>query len=237
MPKPPSPPANWLDLSKTVMEEDPEEEAADEDAPEAKPIPTDDWSLIRTSSGQAGWVLTRRLVMAIPDEVAQYAEGRQIVSYFRLADTLDGGERKPTWLWTTVGSGDQPYDFDNFRVFVWSVRRHRYETSYIERNIKGWSPVTVRPAGDAGDPTFSICLENRDGQRVRREYVMMGNVVRSGGERPCEVAPLLEPSTGNIAVAALPKLPPEAPQQHSPGLFDRMWDGLHSTVGRLFGHR
>ena len=33
----------------------------------------EDWNLIRTKDGKAGWVLSRMLVMAIPDEVAQYS--------------------------------------------------------------------------------------------------------------------------------------------------------------------
>ena len=104
----------------------------------------DEWSLIRTASGQSGWVLTRRLVMAIPDEVAQYAEGHRIVSYFPLGEVRAGDEKKTTWLWTTIGAGTEPYDFDSFRVFVWSQRHHHYETAYIERNLKGYAPVLLQ---------------------------------------------------------------------------------------------
>ena len=81
--------------------------------------------------------------MAIPDEVAQYAEGRRIVSYFSLGNLRDGDQTKNIWLWTTIGGGSHPYDFDNFRVFIWSLRHHRYETSYIERNLIGFAPVTL----------------------------------------------------------------------------------------------
>ncbi len=140
MPKPPAPPPNWLDLSKTDSEE---EEDAPEAAPEPKVIPTDDWSLVRTASGQSGWVLTRRLIMAIPDEVAQYAEGKRIVSYFPLGTVMDGAEKKTVWLWTTSLSGPQPYDFESFRVFIWSLKRHRYETAYIERKVRGISPILL----------------------------------------------------------------------------------------------
>ena len=88
---------------------------------------------MRRPADKSGWVLTRRLRMAIPDDVAQYAEGHRIVSYFSLGKVQDGDQPKDIWLWTTVGDGARPYDFDSFRVFVWSVRRHRYETEYIER--------------------------------------------------------------------------------------------------------
>jgi hypothetical protein len=76
-PEPPGPPPDWLALSKTDLPREEEKDAAE-------PEPVDDWSLVRTSGGMSGWILTRRAFMAIPDEVAQYAEGRRITSYFPL---------------------------------------------------------------------------------------------------------------------------------------------------------
>jgi hypothetical protein len=193
--KPPQPPPNWLDLSKTDLEPDP---TPPDDPPDAVPTPTDEWSLVRSPSGQTGWALTRRLVMAIPDEVAQYAEGHRIVSYFPLATIDDGGQKKHFWLWTTVGSGDHPYDYDSFRVFIWSLRRHRYETAYIERNLVGYSPVFLKQVEYGSNsrtqatvkyPGFSVCVEKSDGKRYRREYALLSNIVRFAGEGPCEVPP------------------------------------------------
>ena len=205
LPKPPGPPPNWVDLSKTDLGDDElndEKEGKEEPvaAPAQKPVATDDWSLIRTKSGESGWALTRRLVMAIPDDVAQYAEGRRIVSYFSLGTVEDGDEKKQNWLWTTIGDGTYPYDFDSFRVFIWSLRRHRYETAYIERNLRGYAPVLLREVdlspGKARNaeaaavkyPGFSICMEKKDGQRYRRDYAFMSNVVRFAGEHSCEAA-------------------------------------------------
>ncbi|MGB7723664.1 MAG: SH3 domain-containing protein, partial [Bryobacteraceae bacterium] len=88
MPKPPALPPDWIDLSKTDQPD--EAPPAEEDIDEKTPAPLDEWSLVRTASGQSGWVLTRRLVMAIPDEVAQYAEGHRIVSYFPLGEVRAG---------------------------------------------------------------------------------------------------------------------------------------------------
>jgi hypothetical protein len=106
--------------------------------------------------------------MAIPDEVAQYAEGHRITSYFPLTQVHDGDQVKNDWLWTTINKGDQPYEFDSFRVFVWSLRHHRYETAFIERNIVGHYPVQVNSA--AADPSFSVVVEGEDGHWYRKTY-------------------------------------------------------------------
>jgi len=202
-PRPPAPPppANWKELSRTP----PEVQQAIADSHAANAPPQEDWSLVRNAKGESGWVLTRRLYMAIPDEVAQYAEGHRITSYFALSDVRDGEVVKHNWLWTTIsssGSGDRPYDFDSFRVFTWSLRRHRYETAYIQRNVEGYSPVLTRPAG------FSVCVVDRSGTRVRRNYSFIQTTVRLTGEQPCEAPSSLLPGAG----VAGPGLPPQAPR-------------------------
>ena len=238
VPAPPPPPANWLDLSKTNLEEDqppPEEEP--EDTP---PTPTDNWSLVRAPGGQTGWVLTRRLVMAIPDEVAQYAEGRRIVSYFPLATIQDGDQKKHVWLWTTVGGGDHPYDYDSFRVFIWSLKRHRYETAYIERNLQGYAPVLLQKVDYGSDsrtqaagtyPGFSVCVEKSDGKRYRREYALLSNIVRFAGEGPCEVppSPLTLQSPANAPAGT-----PAAPQPSSETFLEKVRRKLRGLTGRWF---
>lgn len=164
-PKPPAPklPENWVALSVPKLPEPPPPPA-----PPPAPVAMDDWSLVRTKDGKVGWVLTRPLAMAIPDEVAQYAEGHRITSYFPLGQVNDDGALKNNWLWTTITKGGQPYEFDSFRVFVWSLRHHRYETAYIERNVAGHYPVKVNTA--SGDPSFSVILEGNDGHLYRETY-------------------------------------------------------------------
>ena len=44
----------------------------------------EDWTLLRTKGGDIGWALTRNLLISIPDDVGQYAEGRRITSDFDL---------------------------------------------------------------------------------------------------------------------------------------------------------
>jgi hypothetical protein len=232
MPKPPPPPADWLELSKT----DREEAAADaEEIPPQKLAPrTDGWSLIRTPGGQSGWVLTRLVSMAIPDEVAQYAEGKRIVSYFPLGQIQDDDKKKNIWLWTTTTNSKQPWDFDSFRVFVWSLRRHRYETGYIERNLKGYAPVLLKEVemtsktGSSKYPGFSICMERKDGPRVRREYALLGVAIRLAGERPCE-APLQAPTVQNPTPLPVSQAPPPQPKA---SLAERLKKQWHAWTGK-----
>ncbi len=108
------------------------------------------------------------LYLAIPDEVAQYAEGHRITSYFALRQTKEGNSIKNDWLWTTITKGLEPYEFDSFRVFVWSQRRHRYETAYIERNVRwplssGSRSHRLRAAllSDAGIRRWTAWFEKR----------------------------------------------------------------------------
>ncbi|HMD71587.1 MAG TPA: SH3 domain-containing protein [Bryobacteraceae bacterium] len=240
-PRPPGPPPNWLELSKSTL---PPKPAPPPEAHSETPAPTDRWSLIRTPGGESGWVYNRLITMAIPDEVAQYAEGHRIVSYFSLGVVHDGSQKKPTWLWTTLGSGYPPYDFDSFRVFVWSLRRHRYETAHVELRLKGYLPVLVDPVEipNAGRnktdapgglyPGFSVCTEAPNGARRRREYAMYGEKVRLAGERPCE-----PPAPPVIVKAAAPLPGADAPaaQPSEETFLQRMKKHWHSLTRRLFG--
>ena len=169
-PPAPKPPGNWLALSVPNRQsiEQVQPETVKPSPAHAVPVPMDDWSMVRSSDGKVGWVLTRPLSMSIPDEVAQYAEGHRITSYFALGQTRDRDAVKNNWLWTTITRGQAPYEFDSFRVFVWSLKHHRYETAYIERNVVGHFPVQVDTAGSA--PHFSLVVEGNDGNLYRKTY-------------------------------------------------------------------
>lgn len=167
-PKPPEPPENWLELSKHGG---PEPQPDPKNVEPPKPVRLEDWSLVRTTNGKAGWVLSRMLMMSIPDEVAQYSEGARITSYFSLGEVDDDGVRKHNWLWTTTRESAPPYDFDSFRVFIWNRKRDRYETSYIERGVEGHYPVQVEGT------QFSVLLRNQDtGAFYRKTFRLDGYI-------------------------------------------------------------
>ncbi len=55
-----------------------------------------------------------------------------------------------------------PYDFDQVRVFTWSLNHHRYETGYRLHGIQGYLPVKIGQETDKGVtyPTFSFQIAN-----------------------------------------------------------------------------
>ena len=214
-PPPPAAPALPQDLVALSKER---ARIPEDDLP---PVAKDDWTLIRTADGESGWVLTSRVYMSIPDEVAQYAEGHRITSYFSIGKISDGEVRKDIWLWTTATELGEDHDFDGYRVFTWSLKHHRYETAYIQRRERGFFP-TIAKAGE-----FSVCLENDAGVRVRKQYTLLGNAVRSAGEKPCEKA--FEAEQGPDDEAALIELHDAA----SPKL--GFVAGLMAKVKAMFG--
>ena len=187
-PPPPSPPSNWLALSKHPAAPAP---TIPGNAP--APAPEDDWDLVRMPNGDTGWGLARMLVMDVPEEVAQYAEGHRVTAYLPVGDVQDKvkGETRQNWVWTTASPGLRPYDFDSFRVFVWSSKRHHYETAYIERNVKGYYPVETEPRPGQDEKAFSVVLEDKDGKLYKRTFAFNGYHVRMVSKTPYQPPPPL----------------------------------------------
>ena len=143
--------------------------------------------------GKVGWALTRMLTMTIPDEVAQHAEGHRITAYVALGEVKDKArnETKHNWLWTTAASSVRQYEFDSFRVFVYSIRHRRYETAYIERNVRGFYPVETQDIPGQEAKAFSLVLEGKDGKLYKNVYAFSGYHVRMISKTPYEPPPAL----------------------------------------------
>jgi hypothetical protein len=201
LPAPPKPPANWIDLSRPRVSDLPGYQPPPPPASTASA--SDDWNLVRTRDGRTGWALSRMLYMAIPDEVAQYAEGHRITAYLPLGEVHDrrsgdkqvngkpGSDTKFNWLWTTASANVEPYEFDSFRVFVWSIKHHRYETAYIERNVKGHFPVETETLPGQDQKAFSLIVEDDAGQLCKQTYAFSGFRVRRISSVPYQPPPPL----------------------------------------------
>jgi hypothetical protein len=171
--------------------------------PAAAPeIPMEDWWLIRDSQGHVGWLLGGRIDVDVPDDVAQYAEGQRIVGAYVLMRVTDPESNLPNHQvpeYVTALSPPRsglPFDFDQIRVFTWSLKHHRYETAFRIHPIQGFLPVKVwtEPAANGTEPVFSFVISGSPDVSIDPQtgitkplhprtitYVMRDNLVRRIG--------------------------------------------------------
>jgi len=230
-PRAPPLPADWKELSRGKPEVAEVKEPARRNVKnallltKAKPLEVgpryDDWTLVRSKSGGIGWVISSALTMALPDEVAQYANRNRITSYFPIGEVVDSEKgRKQHFLWTTMSERAKPFQFDSFRVLVFNTRRHRYETAHWEKELTGYLPIRVMDPAE-GAPVFNLVLEDGDGTFWRRRYVFQNNKVKfldqARVERP-----------------RLPTAPEDLPQLEMPDTLDEeeisLWGRLRRRV-------
>lgn len=135
--------------------------------PEPEPVVMEDWWLARDPQGRTGWLLGSRLDVVAPDDIAQYAEGQRIVGAYVLTRVTDPdsnfpNHEAPEYVTVTAPyESGLPYDFNEVRVFTWSLRHHRYETAFRLRDIEGFLPVRTgfQPGPDSSYqqvPVFSF---------------------------------------------------------------------------------
>jgi SH3-like domain-containing protein len=103
----------------------------------------DVWIKVRPSPTEVGWVYGGLIDFDIPNDVAQYTEGytySAVKTINRVQDSLAGQIN-----WYVIGehrNGMDPHlDFDGIRVFTWNQKRHRYETAFRTKGIRGVYPL------------------------------------------------------------------------------------------------
>ena len=140
---------------------------------------SDVWLKVRPSPKEVGWVIGNLVEFDIPADVAPYSESytySAVKTLNQVQDPLAGpvnwylvGERKP---------GLDPHlDFQGIRVFTWNQKKHRYETAFRLKGLRGIYPLEA--GQEAGKPTFRVYQLLPDGSgKSAREFVMNGVIVR-----------------------------------------------------------
>jgi Holliday junction resolvase-like predicted endonuclease len=196
-PAAPAAPQDWEELSRPNLRDLRQAEFAQTNAAKIAKVapapntPKDDLSLVRLKNGRVGWVITNALFLEVPDEVAQYAEGKRIAAYFPMGEVNSDGEKKNHWLWATSSQRYSPFDFDDIRLFVYNTKRKRYEQGYREKQLRGFFPIQLERKNGAIE--FSVILERDDAQLEKKRFSFDGNRVRVlGREAFVEPAPFLD---------------------------------------------
>ena len=141
----------------------------------------EDWWLVRDAQNRTGWLLSRMVDVDAPDTLTRYSEGQRFVGAYVLKTVNDPEapmDNKNVDEYVTVLSpykAGLPYDFDQVRVFIWNLKKHRFETAFRQKNIEGYLPVNLRMSTDPNSkgavqrdlaPTFSFRVRAADAPAV-----------------------------------------------------------------------
>ena len=192
-----------------------------DDAP--APPAFEDWWLVQDAAGHTGWIYARMIDVDAPDALTRYSEGARFVGAYILTTVHDDdapGDVKDIPVYVTVLSpykAGLPYDFDQVRVFTWSLNHHRYETGFREKNIEGYLPVNVGRMKDPAEkgnlggmdlPSFSYKLLTADApavgvdattgewkptKTVTQTFRLEGNLIRRLGSTTYDPSQLAHP--------------------------------------------
>lgn len=113
--------------------------------------------------------------------------------------------------------GGLPYDFDQIRIFTWSLNHHRYETAYRLHGIQGYLPVKISKelVNGVEEPVFSFEIANGPDVSVDPEtgvthpvssrtlaFRLEGNIVKRTGADQSPIILTHDPEESEKAKAA-----------------------------------
>jgi hypothetical protein len=138
----------------------------------------DVWYLVR-GGNCGGWILGDFVSLDVPQGLAQYAQGINLVAWLQLDTVNDNGEQIPQYLGADrIGRRD--VDFNHIRVFTWWVKHHKYVTAYVESHLDGYFPIAVTQAGHV--PYFRLRLMDDQRHRYQKVYGLFDTIVKPIGE-------------------------------------------------------
>jgi hypothetical protein len=137
-------------------------------------------------------------------------------------DTTPSAPQEKTEYVTVLSPprGGLPYDFDQVRVFTWSLNHHRYETAFRLHGIQGYLPVTISQENVNGqtEPTFSFQIATSPNVSIDPEtgvtrpvsprtisFRLEGNLVRRTGSDQATIVAMHDPEEAAKAKASAKK--------------------------------
>src|SRR5262249_32282627 len=104
------------------------------------------------------------------------------------------------------------------------IKRHRYETAYIERNVTGYYPIETENLPGSDEKGFSLILTGKDGMLYKQVYGFSGYRVHLVSKAPYEPPPSITDSQTRIHEPVVT----QAANQHG------WFDGLKELRKRWF---
>jgi len=147
--------------------------------PNSSPPALDVWIKVRVSPTEVGWILGNVLDYEAPAGIGGFMEGSNY-SAIKPLNTVEDAEIGPV-IWYVVGErrpGAPPdVAFDGIRVFTWNLKKHRYETAYRIKGIRGAYPLVAGREGS--NPMFQFPETAEDGSpKPLRKFIMNGVLVK-----------------------------------------------------------
>lgn len=135
------------------------------------------WYLVRAGS-RAGWMLGRLVDLDVPQGIAMYAQGVNLVAWLVLNTVSDSGRSVPQYL-VADRIGTQEFDFNHIRVFTWWRKHQQYVTAYVVSNLNGYFPIRVTHGQNV--PYFRLRVVGSDGHKFQEVYGLFDTIVRPLG--------------------------------------------------------
>ncbi|MBI5083851.1 MAG: hypothetical protein HZB13_04550, partial [Acidobacteria bacterium] len=112
--------------------------------------------------------------------------------------------------------------------FVWNSRRHRYETSFIERGLKGYLPLRLENPGSDSAGGFRVVVEEKNGSLVERSYGIVNSrprvISRNTATLPEPWKETIAPGSEALSIPAAQ--PGDEWQKKAKGLLEGLKDKL-----------
>ena len=144
------------------------------ESPAPSSLAREAWYLIRAGS-KAGWAIGRLVELDVPESIAEYAQGFNLVAWLELNRVEDDGRQVPQYF-VADRLGTQELDFNHIRVLTWGTQNRRYATAYVESNLGGYFPVRVGQV--KGIPHFRLRLMDGKGHKFQKVYGLFGTITR-----------------------------------------------------------
>ena len=147
--------------------------------PNSNPPALDVWIKVRLSPTEVGWLLGNVLDYETPSGIGGYMEGSTYTAIKPLNTIQDSEVGAVTWYVVGERRPGAPPEvaFNGIRVFTWNTSKHRYETAFRTKNIRGMYQLVVGQEGK--NPTFQFTEVSEDGtEKHLRKFVMTGVIVR-----------------------------------------------------------